>query len=135
MEPILCASEEVTSLPGSSKRDLQGFPCGDVDVGRDVDVRYKSSTLHLLIRSSSSIMTSAGGLSQTPSTFPPLYQHNCKLEVWPTSKLLIKFSSDCSSRRNLSNSRSHPAHRPKTSARRHKDSYVHSVMSHSDVNS
>jgi len=48
LERILCASEEVTSLPGSSKRDLQGFPCGDLDVGRDVDVRYKSSTLYLL---------------------------------------------------------------------------------------
>lgn len=38
VERILCASEEVTSLPGSSKRNFQGFPCGDLDLGRDVDL-------------------------------------------------------------------------------------------------
>jgi hypothetical protein len=134
LERILCASEEVTPLPGSSKCDFQSFPCGGLDIGRDVDVRYKSSTLYLLMHSSSSITTSAGGLSQTPPTFLPLHHHNSKLEVWCTSKALIKFSSDSSSRRNMSNPQSHLAPRSKTSARRHKDSYVHSIMSHKDIN-
>ena len=44
LERILCASEEVTPLPGSSKCDFQSFPCGSLDIGRDVDVRYRFST-------------------------------------------------------------------------------------------
>jgi hypothetical protein len=133
VERILCASEEVTPLAGSSKCDFQSFPCGSLDIGRNVDVRYKSSNT-IIINAQQLLNYDFGRWPLSDSADLSSIVPSRKLEVWCTSKALIKLSSGCSSRRNMSNPQSHLAPHSKTSARRHKDSYVHSVMSHRDIN-